>query len=207
MLAVRIRYYPTILYYVNLHYFSFMLTTKFSENLLKKLPFIQYLTVNNLEICVKIPINKLLSSLIFFKNHTHTQYKLLSEICVIDFPTRSNRFDIIYTLLSLQFNSRIKIRITCHELQTIPSATSIFPCANWWEREIWDMFGIFYSNHPDLRRILSDYGFEGHPLRKDFPLSGFSEVRYCELKKRVIYEPVTMPQEFRSFDFENPWFK
>ena len=184
-----------------------MLTTKFSENLLKKLPFIQYLTVNNLEICVKIPINKLLSSLIFFKNHTHTQYKLLSEICVIDFPTRSNRFDIIYTLLSLQFNSRIKIRITCHELQTIPSATSIFPCANWWEREIWDMFGIFYSNHPDLRRILSDYGFEGHPLRKDFPLSGFSEVRYCELKKRVIYEPVTMPQEFRSFDFENPWFK
>jgi NADH dehydrogenase (ubiquinone) Fe-S protein 3 len=186
---------------------NYMLIPTFSQNLLKTLPFIQILTIGDFEVCIKIPANKLLPSLIFFKNHTNTQHKLLSEICVIDFPTRSNRFEIIYTLLSIQFNSRIKLRLSCHELQTLPSSTSVYTCANWWEREIWDMFGIFYSNHPDLRRILSDYGFEGHPLRKDFPLSGFSEVRYSESKKRVIYEPITMPQEFRTFDFENPWSK
>jgi NADH dehydrogenase (ubiquinone) Fe-S protein 3 len=182
-----------------------MLIPSFSRNLLKTLPFIQILTIDNSEICLKIPADRLIPSLLFFRNHTNTQYKLLSEICVIDFPTRLNRFEVIYTLLSIQFNSRIKIRLNCHELQTLPSSVSVYVCANWWEREIWDMFGIFYSNHPDLRRILSDYGFEGHPLRKDFPLSGFSEVRYSESKKRIIYEPVTTPQEFRTFDFENPW--
>ena len=191
---------PNLFYKNNL-----MLITKFSQNLLKILPFIQILTIKDTEICIKIPINKLSSFLIFLKDHTHTQYKLLSEICVIDFPTRLNRFEIIYVLLSIKYNSRIKIRITCHELEIIPSITKIYPCSNWFEREIWDMFGIFYSDHPDLRRILSDYGFEGHPMRKDFPLSGFSEVRYSELKKRVIYEPLSMSQEFRSFDFENPW--
>lgn len=157
------------------------------------------------ELCLNIPFNKILPLVTFFKYHTNCQYKLLSDLCVIDYPTRSNRFELVYNFLSIQYNSRLRIKILFNELQSIPSITSVYRSANWWEREAWDMFGVFFTDHPDLRRILTDYGFEGYPLRKDFPLSGFTEVRYSELKKRVVYEPLQLPQEFKSFNFENPW--
>ena len=157
------------------------------------------------ELCLNIQFNKILPLVTFLKYHTNCQYKLLSDLCVIDYPTRSNRFELVYNFLSIQYNSRLRIKILFNELQSISSITSVFRSANWWEREAWDMFGVFFIDHPDLRRILTDYGFEGYPLRKDFPLSGFTEVRYSELKKRVIYEPLHLPQEFKSFNFENPW--
>lgn len=178
---------------------------KFSQYLLKNIPSIINYTINKGEICLNIPFNKIIPIVTFIKYHTNCQYKILTDICVVDYPTRTNRFDLIYNFLSIKFNSRIRIKIIINELSIVPSITNIFSAANWYEREVWDMFGIFFSNHPDFRRILTDYGFEGHPLRKDFPLSGFMEVRYNELKKRVIYEPLSLPQEFRSFDFESPW--
>ena len=177
----------------------------FSQYLLKNIPSIINYTVEKGEICLNIPFNKIIPVVTFLKYHTNCQYKLLSDMCVVDYPTRKHRFDIIYNFLSIRYNSRIRLKVILNNLQIIPSISSIFSCANWWEREAWDMFGVFFSEHPDLRRILSDYGFEGHPMRKDFPLSGFMEVRYSELKKRVIYEPISLPQEFRTFDFESPW--
>ena len=123
----------------------------------------------------------------------------------MDFPSKTQRFEIVYNLLSIQHNSRIRIKTLVDEITPVDSLVEIYNSANWWERETWDMFGIFFSNHPDLRRILTDYGFEGHPLRKDFPLSGFVEVRYDDSEKRVITEPIEMTQEFRYFDFSSPW--
>ncbi len=178
---------------------------KFSQYLLKTVPFIMSYTIIKGELCLNIQFNKILPLVTFLKYHTNCQYKLLSDLCVIDYPTRSNRFELVYNFLSIQYNSRLRIKILFNELQSISSITSVFRSANWWEREAWDMFGVFFIDHPDLRRILTDYGFEGYPLRKDFPLSGFTEVRYSELKKRVIYEPLHLPQEFKSFNFENPW--
>jgi len=125
----------------------------------------------------------------------------------VDYPSRKDRFDVIYNLLSIRFNTRIRIKVIINEFQSLESITSIYSSANWYERETWDMFGIFFINHPDLRRILTDYGFEGYPLRKDFPLSGYIEVRYNEAKKRVVYEKLMLPQEFRLFTFETPWDK
>jgi NADH-quinone oxidoreductase subunit C len=127
------------------------------------------------------------------------------ELCGVDYPERENRFDVVYCLLSLTQNHRVRIKITASENTLVPSATSVFSSAGWWEREAWDLFGIYFSGHPDLRRILSDYGFEGHPLRKDFPLTGYVEVRYDDEQKRVVYEPVKLTQEFRNFDFLSPW--
>lgn len=176
-----------------------------SKHLLKLIPLIQTISIDKFELCLTIPSKKLIPILFFLRDHTHTQYKILSEICVIDFPTKLNRFEIIYNLLSIKFNSRLKVKVTCHELETIPTIISVFKNANWWEREIFDMFGIFFFEHPDLRRLLNDYGFEGYPLRKDFPLNGFIEVRYNELKKRVVYEPTNLTQDYRVFNFENPW--
>ena len=178
---------------------------KFCQYLLSNIPSIINYTIIKGEISINIPFNKIEQIMTFLKYHTNCQYKIISDICVVDYPTRKNRFDIIYNFLSLQYNSRIRIKVVINEYQVIPSITNIFKGANWWEREAWDMFGVFFKNHPDLRRILTDYGFEGHPMRKDFPLSGYSEVRYSELDKRVVYEPVSLPQEFRSFDFESPW--
>lgn len=183
-----------------------MLPIKFSNYLLKIIPSIKSSTIHNdLDICLNLSINNFYKVLVFLKYHTHTQYKILSDLCIVDYPTRNNRFEVVYNLLSLKFNSRIRLKVILNELQTIPSIVNIYRSADWWEREAWDMFGVFFTGHPDLRRILSDYGFEGHPLRKDFPLSGYTEVRYSELKKRVVYEPVTVPQDFRLYDFENPW--
>ena len=150
---------------------------KFSQYLLKILPIINYTLYKN-ELCINISINKLIPILFFLKNHTNSQFKILSEICAVDYINKKKRFEIIYNLLSIRFNSRLKIKVSLNELQPINSIIEIYKSANWSEREIWDMFGIFFSNHPDLRRILTDYGFEGHPLRKDFPLSGFLEIFY-----------------------------
>jgi len=141
----------------------------------------------------------------FLKDHTSTQYKLLMDITAVDYPTKEKRFEVVYNLLSIQHNSRIRIKTLVDEITPLESIVPIYNSANWWEREVWDMFGIFFTKHPDLRRILTDYGFQGHPLRKDFPLSGFVEVRYDDSEKRVITETIEITQEFRYFDFASPW--
>jgi len=133
------------------------------------------------------------------------RFEVLIDICGVDWPGRENRFDVVYHLLSPRVNQRIRVKLETNETDPVPSAVDIFPAANWFEREAYDMYGIFFSGHPDLRRLLTDYGFQGHPLRKDFPLTGYVEVRYDEELKRVVYEPVELTQEFRSFDFESPW--
>lgn len=182
------------------------LTTFFSQYLLKILPIINY-TFYKKELSINIPFNKLVPILFFLKNHTNCQYKILSDLCAVDYINKKERFNIIYNLLSIRFNTRIRVKISINELQPINSIISVYKAASWWERETWDMFGIFFSHHPDLRRILTDYGFEGHPLRKDFPLSGFLEVYYNELKKRVVYEPINLSQQYRLFEFNSPWNK
>jgi NADH-quinone oxidoreductase subunit C len=132
-------------------------------------------------------------------------FKVLVDLCGVDYPERPERFEVVYNLLSLKHNRRIRVKVATDETGPVPSVTSVYSAAGWYEREAWDLFGIFFSDHPDLRRILTDYGFEGHPLRKDFPLTGYVEVRYDEDRKRVVYEPVKLKQEFRSFDFLSPW--
>ncbi|HTS91384.1 MAG TPA: NADH-quinone oxidoreductase subunit C [Stellaceae bacterium] len=132
-------------------------------------------------------------------------FKVLVDLCGVDYPERPERFEVVYNLLSLKNNRRIRVKIATGENEPVPSVTSVYSSAGWYEREAWDLFGIFFSDHPDLRRILTDYGFEGHPMRKDFPLTGYVEVRYDEDRKRVVYEPVRLKQEFRSFDFLSPW--
>nr|AEP43538.1 NADH dehydrogenase subunit 9 [Phytophthora nemorosa] len=179
---------------------------KFSQYLLQILPIISFTLYKN-ELSINILTNKLIPILFFLKNHTNSQFKVLSEICTVDYINKDKRFEIIYNLLSIRFNSRLKVKILINEFQPIDSIITIYKAANWCEREVWDMFGIFFLNHPDLRRILTDYGFEGHPLRKDFPLSGFLEVFYNELKKRVVYEPINLSQQYRLFEFNNPWNK
>lgn len=178
----------------------------FSQSLLNILPIINYTIYKN-ELTFIISSTKLIPIIFFLKNHTNTQFKILSDICAIDYIYKSKRFEIIYNLLSIRFNSRLRLKIAINETQPIESIIKIFKTAGWLEREIWDMFGIFFSNHSDLRRILTDYGFEGHPLRKDFPLSGFLEVYYNELKKSVVYEPINLSQQYKLFEFKNPWDK
>lgn len=141
----------------------------------------------------------------FLKDHHNAQFASLIDIAGMDVPSRENRFEIIYNLLSLRFNSRIRVKTYTDELTPIDSCFEIYKAANWYEREIWDMYGVFFANHPDLRRILTDYGFEGHPFRKDFPLSGYVEVRYDDEQKRVVIEPLELAQEFRKFDLSAPW--
>lgn len=144
--------------------------------------------------------------LYYLKNHTNARFRILVDICGVDYPSRKQRFEVVYNLLSVQFNLRIRVVTNVDDrCAPLDSVVGIFPSANWWEREVWDMFGVYFSNHPDLRRILTDYGFEGHPLRKDFPLSGYIEVRYDDSEKRVISEPIELAQEFRYFDFPSPW--
>jgi NADH-quinone oxidoreductase subunit C len=130
---------------------------------------------------------------------------MLVDICGADYPEREKRFEVVYNLLSLRHNQRIRVKVPCGENDIVPSVVGIYSAAGWYERETWDLYGVLFSDNPDLRRILTDYGFEGHPLRKDFPLTGFVEVRYDEEQKRVIYEPVKLTQAFRSFDFMSPW--
>lgn len=153
------------------------------------------------EIIVYTYFSNIKKLIFFFKYHTYSRFKSLSDICAVDYPNRLWRFEVVYNLLSLDFSSRIRIKVKVDEILGITSIVEIFPAANWYERESWDMFGIFFENHPDLRRILTDYGFDGFPLRKDFPLSGYLELRYSDLQKRVISEPVQLSQEYRYFEF------
>lgn len=141
----------------------------------------------------------------FLKMHSNCQYKQLIDVTAVDFPTREKRFNVVYQYLSISHNARLRVHVAVDSISPIDSLSTCYSSAIWWEREVWDMFGIFFSNHPDLRRILTDYGFRGHPLRKDFPLTGYVEVRYDDAEKRVITEPLEMTQEFRYFDFQTPW--
>ena len=141
----------------------------------------------------------------FLRDDQQCNFETLIDICGVDYPERSDRFEVVYHLLSMRMNQRIRVRIRTDEETPVASATVLWPAANWFEREAFDMYGIQFSDHPDLRRILTDYGFEGYPLRKDFPLTGHYEVRYDDLEKRVIYEPVQLTQEYRNFDFLSPW--
>ena len=147
----------------------------------------------------------LLAVLSILRDDPKCLFKLLVDITAVDTPADPQRFSVVYFLLSLRYNLRIRITLSTDEATPVPTATKLFSCANWLEREIWDMFGITFDGHPDMRRLLTDYGFEGHPLRKDFPLTGYTEVRYCPENRRVIYEPVTLTQAFRRFDFLSPW--
>lgn len=143
--------------------------------------------------------------LTFLRDDSNCQFRLLMDVCGVDYPERPQRFDVVYHLLSLKQDQRVRVKVRTDEATPVPSVTGVFSSAGWFERETWDMYGVMFSGHPDLRRILTDYGFEGHPLRKDFPLTGFVEVRYDDEQKRVVYEPVTLTQEFRRFDFMSPW--
>ncbi len=133
------------------------------------------------------------------------RFEVLIDICGVDWPAREQRFDVVYHLLSPRLNQRIRVKVETDEETAVPSVIDVFPAANWYEREAYDMYGVLFTGHPDLRRLLTDYGFQGHPLRKDFPLTGYVEVRYDDDAKRVVYEPVKLVQEFRRFDFESPW--
>ena len=147
----------------------------------------------------------LIALLTFLRDDVQCGFVNLIDICGVDYPTREDRFDVVYHLLSPRQNLRIRVKVATNEDKPVPSACPVFPGADWFEREAWDMYGIMFTDHPDLRRILTDYGFEGHPLRKDFPTTGFVEVRYDDNAKRVVYEPVELKQEFRNFDFLSPW--
>ena len=142
---------------------------------------------------------------LFLKTNSETKFRQLIDITVVDYPEKNKRFDVVYLFLSHEFNQRLILKYSISEKEVIPSLTNVFPSANWMEREVFDMYGVSFKDHPDLRRILTDYGFEGHPLRKDFPLTGHSEVRYSEDEKKVISEPVKLEQNFRNFDYESPW--
>ena len=158
---------------------------------------------DQINICIED--NNLIEVMIFLKTHSSTKFKQLIDITTVDYPERDKRFKMVYLLLSHEKNSRIKIEFDIKEGEILSSLTSIFPSANWMEREGFDIYGVEFKDHPDLRRILTDYGFKGHPLRKDFPLTGHNEVRYSEEDKKVIYEPVKLEQNYRNFDYESPW--
>ena len=141
----------------------------------------------------------------FLRDDPKCRFWVLCDVCGVDYPSRPLRFEVVYNLLSMNLNQRIRVVVETDEEQPVPSAVGLYSSAGWWERETWDLFGIYFADNPDLRRILTDYGFEGHPLRKDFPLTGYVELRYDEDQKAVVYEPVRLQQEFRSFDFLSPW--
>jgi len=157
------------------------------------------------QLFIEVDVEDIISTVLFLKINEKCKFKQLIDITAVDYPQREKRFKIVYLLLSPENNLRIIINIRIDEKKSVPSIAKIFPSANWMEREVFDMYGISFKDHPDLRRILTDYGFEGHPLRKDFPLTGHTEVRYSEEKKKVIYEPVKLDQEYREFDAESPW--
>ena len=157
------------------------------------------------ELTVTVSRTAIATVLRILRDDRDFRFTLLLDICGVDWPLREQRFDVVYHLLSLTQNLRIRVKVVTDEEQAVPSVTGVFSSAGWYEREAWDLYGIVFADHPDLRRLLTDYGFEGHPLRKDFPLTGFVEVRYDEEQKRVVYEKVKLTQEFRTFDFLSPW--
>ena len=161
--------------------------------------------INFGQLFIEIDIEALYSTILYLKTNDKCRFKQLIDITAVDYPKKAKRFKLVYLLLSHENNLRILININIDEKTHVPSITKIFPSANWMEREVFDMYGVSFKDHPDLRRILTDYGFKGYPLRKDFPLTGHTEVRYSEEHKKVIYEPVKLDQEYRHFDFESPW--
>ena len=157
------------------------------------------------ELTVDARADQVVRVLKFLKDDPRCRFEQLTDLCGVDYPERDPRFDVVYHLLSLSHNCRLRLKVGVNEDQPVPSATEIYPSAGWWERETWDLYGIYFAGNPDLRRLLTDYGFDGHPLRKDFPLTGYVELRYDSEQKRVVYEPVKLTQEFRRFDFLSPW--
>jgi NADH-quinone oxidoreductase subunit C len=157
------------------------------------------------ELTVHVALDSLLDLMRFLKTDASTRMTSLVDITAVDHPERPDRFDVVYHLLSMYQNGRVRVKTEVAETGMVPSLIPVYPAANWFEREVYDLFGILFSGHPDLRRILTDYGFRGHPLRKDFPTTGYTEVRYDEVQKRVVYEPVKLVQEYRKFDFMSPW--
>ncbi len=157
------------------------------------------------ELMLTVRRDAIVRTLCFLRDDSASDCKILVDICGVDYPDRPERFEVVYNLLSVRQNHRVRVKVCTNEDTPVPSVVEAFVAANWFEREVWDLYGVFFSDHPDLRRILTDYGFEGHPLRKDFPMTGYVEVRYDDEAKRVVYEPVKLPQDFRSFDFLSPW--
>lgn len=173
---------------------------KFGKYIMGCLPkFIQQFSVWKDELVIYVAPSALRPTMMFLKNHTAAQFKAVMDVTAADYPSRTNRFDVVYNMLSVRHNSRIRVKTYASEVSPVPSIVPLFQGANWFERETYDLFGIFFEDHPDLRRIMTDYGFEGHPLRKDFPTTGYTEVRYDEEKKRVVYEPLELSQAFRNF--------
>ena len=157
------------------------------------------------ELNVTVPAGKIVETLKFLRDDPMCRFLQLIDLCGVDYPERRKRFDVVYHLLSLHHNIRIRVKAAVADGESIPTTVDVYPCADWFEREAFDMYGIVFEGHPDLRRILTDYGFEGHPLRKDFPLTGHTEVRYDDEQMRVIYEPVKLTQDYRNFDYLSPW--
>jgi len=157
------------------------------------------------ELSVTVRASSIQKVLTYLRDSSLCQFKQLIDVCGVDWPAREARFDVVYHLLSLKLNQRVRVKVAVEDGGSVPTVTNVFSSAGWFEREVWDMFGVSFNGHPDLRRILTDYGFEGHPLRKDFPLTGYVEIRYDDAKKRCVYEPVSLTQDFRTFDFLSPW--
>lgn len=162
-------------------------------------------TVSLGELAIAVPAEQIRRVMTFLRDDQNCLFKVLIDIAGVDYPERPKRFEVVYNLLSIKHNHRIRVKVATDEMTPVPSIVSVFNAANWFEREAWDMYGIMFADHPDLRRILTDYGFEGHPLRKDFPLTGHVELRYDDEQKRVVYSPVKLTQDFRRFDFLSPW--
>ena len=159
----------------------------------------------NGELTVVVGVQAIQKVAQFVRDEANCLFKVCVDVCGVDYPEREKRFEVVYNLLSLKHNLRLRLKVQADEDTPVPSVSEIWPTANWFEREIWDMYGVFFADHPDLRRMLTDYGFDGHPLRKDFPLTGYVEVRYDDAQRRIVYEPVKLTQDFRNFDFLSPW--
>ena len=180
----------------------------FSKYLLDIIPgYINYIKIDKDEISISTSVENVEKLIIFLLKHNNCKFKQMVDICGVDYPNREKRFEVIYNLLSLSYNFRVRVKIEVKDNVSIPSISNIYKSGLWLEREVWDMYGIFFSNHDDLRRILTDYGFDGYPFRKDFPQIGFIEVRYDDKKKHVLYEPVELAQEYRKFNFLSPWIQ
>jgi len=174
---------------------------QYGQYLMSCLPkYIQQFSVWKDELCVYITPSGVIPVFTFLKNHTAAEYTMVASITGVDFPTKNHRFEVVYNLLSVRHNSRLRVKTYADEATPVPSITPLYDGANWYEREVYDLFGVFFTGHPDLRRIMTDYGFDGHPLRKDFPLTGYTEIRYDEEKKRIVVEPLEMSQAFRNFE-------
>lgn len=183
---------------------NFSLLYHFFVTLTQLIP-IYRATISTKDLTIYVPVNSIKKCLTVLKKYSNTQYKILSDIAGKDLPNQILRFEVVYSLLSILFNNRLTVKLKVNETTSIPSVTSVYDSANWWEREVWDMFGLFFEGHPDLRRILTDYGFQGNPLKKDFPLTGFFEIRYNERLKRITMDPLELSKEYHVYSFKLGW--